>query len=130
MGQSFGHFDEATNRDILRRLADSIRKRGRIILDLWNPEFFAAHQGERKLKTPKGVVRENKRVDGDRLFVQLDYPDGSQEKFEWQLFTPAQMKQLAETVGLVLSVSFAGFDTSTSSSPTEPRIQFVLDRGD
>lgn len=127
MGQSFGHFDAGTNRDILRRLKNAIRERGRIILDLWNPGFFITHQGERKLKTPKGVVRENKRVDGDRLFVQLDYPDGSQEKFDWQLFTPAQMKQLAGTVGLVLSVSCAGFGTSTPPSPTEPRIQFVLE---
>jgi SAM-dependent methyltransferase len=100
MGQSFGYFDEATNRDILRRLTNSVQKRGRVLLDLWNPEFFTAHQGEHELKTPRGVVREDKRVDGDRLFVQLDYPDGTQEKSEWQLFTPAQMKRLAETLGL------------------------------
>src|SRR5437588_4895685 len=119
MGQSFGHFDEATNCNILRRLADSIRKRGRIILDLWNPEFFAAHQGERVLKTPRGVVRENKHVDCGRLFVRLDYPGGTQEKFEWQLFTPGQMRQFAEVVGLALSVSCSGFDITNLPSPTE-----------
>src|ERR1700719_3572148 len=39
MGQSFGHFDAGTNRDILGTLAGGVRKRGRVILDLWNPEF-------------------------------------------------------------------------------------------
>jgi SAM-dependent methyltransferase len=128
MGQSFGHFDAGTNRDILRRLTDGVRKRGRVILDLWNPEFFEAHQGERDLETPKGVVRENKRVDADRLFVQLDYPEGAHEQFEWQLFTPEQMEQLASSVGLGLLVSCTDFDLTTLPSPANSRIQFLMER--
>jgi SAM-dependent methyltransferase len=128
MGQSFGHFDAATNRDVLCRLASGIRKRGRIVLDLWNPEFFAAHQGERELETSLGIVQECKRVDGGRLFVQLEYPDASHEGFEWQLFTPEQMKQLADSAGLVLLISCSDFDMTTLPSPTNPRIQFLLQR--
>ena len=79
MSQSFGYFDPTTNRDVLGRLAAGLREGGRIILDLWSPEFFAAHQDEREFKVPSGVVREAKRVEGDRLFVHLDYPDGGQE---------------------------------------------------
>ncbi len=126
MGQSFGHFDAETNPDILRKLAGGVRKRGRIILDLWNREFFAAHQGDRELETAGGVVRENKRVDDDRLFVQLDYPDGAREQFEWQLFTPRQMEQLASSAGLSLLVSGTDFDRKMVPSPANPRIQFVL----
>ena len=62
MSQSFGYFDAAANRDLLQRLANGIRDGGRIILDLWNPEFFAAHQGQRDLQTPAGLVHETKRV--------------------------------------------------------------------
>jgi SAM-dependent methyltransferase len=127
MGQSFGHFDAETNRDILRRLASGVRKHGRIIIDLWNPEFFAARQGERELNTPLGVVREQKRVDDDRLFVQLHYPDGAQEQFEWQLFAPEQMKQLAKSVGLSLLIAGMDFDATRRPSPANPRIQFVLE---
>ena len=127
MGQSFGHFDAGTNRDILRRLADGVRKRGRFILDLWNPEFFKAHQGERKLSTARGIVNENKRVTDDRLFVRLDYPDGAREQFEWQLYTPEQMQQLAKSVGLTLSVSCSNFEMATLPSPANPRIQFLLE---
>jgi len=127
MGQSFGHFDAGTNRDILRRLAHGVRKRGRVILDLWNPEFFKAHQGERALMVSKGVVRENKRVTDDRLIVSLDYPEGAREQFEWQLFTPGQMEQLASSVGLGLLVSCTDFDLTTLPSPANPRIQFLLE---
>jgi SAM-dependent methyltransferase len=128
MGQSFGHFDAATNREVLARLASGIRNRGRIILDLWNPEFFAAHQGERDFKTSRGIVHERKRVDGGQLLVQLDYPDSSHEEFGWQLFTPAQMSTLAGSIGLNLLFSSTEFDTTVSPSPANPRIQFVLER--
>ena len=128
MGQSFGHFDAATNCDLLRRLADSVRKRGRVILDLWNPEFFEAHQGQRQLDTARGTVHEDKRVERDRLFVELRYPDGTKEKFEWELFTPDRMKTLAETCELFLSISCSGFDATSAPSPADPRIQFVLER--
>jgi len=128
MGQSFGHFDVATNSSVLFRLANGVRKRGRIILDVWNPEFFTAYQGERELKTQRGSVRENKRVIGDRLYVSLDYQDGAHEKFEWQLFTPGQMERLAKAVGLRLVTSCSGFDAKNLFSPGDPRIQFVLQR--
>jgi SAM-dependent methyltransferase len=128
MSQSFGYFDATTNRDLLDRLATSVRERGRVILDLWNPQFFAAHQGEREFGTPGGMVRENKHLEGDRLFVRLDYPDGAHEEFEWQLFSPAQMVQLAQAVGLALLISCTDFNAAIAPSPTKPRIQFLLEK--
>jgi len=128
IGQSFGYFDPTTNRDVLGRLGAGLREGGRVILDLWNPDFFASHQRARELKTTRGVVRENKRLNGDRLRVQLDYPDGAHEEFEWQLFTPAKMISLAQSVDLSLMLSCTDFDTAITPSPAKPRIQFVLER--
>ena len=128
MSQSFGYFDAETNRDVLGRLAVSVGEGGRVILDLWNQDFFDAHQGERELKMPGGVVRESKRVAGDRLFVHLDYPDGDHEQFEWQLFSPAQMISLAQSVGLALLLSCTDFDMTSPTSPAKSRIQFLLER--
>ena len=128
MGQSFGHFDPATNRDVLLRLGRGIRKGGRIILDLWNPEFFAAHQGERELTSSRGTVRENKRIEDDRLLVELIYPDGTQERFEWQLFTPKQMDRFAKAAGSTVILACSGFDPKNLPPSSNPRIQFVLQR--
>ena len=90
---------------------------------------FSPHtKGEHDLNTSGGIVRERKHVDGDRLIVQLDYPDGSHEEFEWQLFESAQMKRLAVSLGLVLLISCSDFDMTTLPSPTNPRIQFLLER--
>jgi SAM-dependent methyltransferase len=128
MSQSFGYFAAAANRDLLQRLANGIRNGGRIILDLWNPEFFAAHEGQRDLQTPAGLVHETKRVEGGRLFVRLDYPGGGQDDFEWQLFTVPEMRSMAESVGLNLTIACRDFDDATRSSPENPRLQFVLQK--
>ncbi|MFN2542375.1 MAG: class I SAM-dependent methyltransferase [Chthoniobacterales bacterium] len=128
MGQSFGYFDAVTNRDVLVRLANGVRKGGRVILDLWNPEFFAAQQNEAEFSTPSGTVRENKTVNEDRLFVDLEYPGGNREQFEWQLFTPAQMTDLARSVGLAAVVSCTNFDVNIPPASSKPRLQFVLEK--
>jgi SAM-dependent methyltransferase len=128
MSQSFGYFDPQTNRDVLQRLANGVRPAGRIVLDLWNSEFFAAHQGERELETLAGIVLEHKYIDGNRLFVHLIYPDGADEYFEWQLFTGPEMKSLAESIGLELIISCTNFDGATKPGPENPRIQFVLEK--
>jgi SAM-dependent methyltransferase len=128
MSQSFGYFDAATNREVLGRLAAGVREGGRVILDLWSQEFFAAHQGERDLEKNGGVVRESKRVEGDRLFVHLDYPDGGEESFEWQLFSPEQMDLMADSAGLSRLVMCTDHDEKSPPSPVNPRVQFLFER--
>jgi SAM-dependent methyltransferase len=73
MGQSFGHFDAATNQAILGRLAAGLRHGGRMLLDLWSPDFFESHQGERDFRLPEGALHETKRVEDDRLFVHVSH---------------------------------------------------------
>lgn len=128
MSQSFGYFDDATNRDILASIGSGLRKEGRIILDLWNPEFFLAHQGERALTTPSGSVREMKWMEGDRLFVELTYPNGTQDRFDWQLFTPERLRAISEPAGLEMVVACTDFNAGTRPNSASPRIQFVLEK--
>ncbi len=128
MSQSFGYFDAAANRQLLQRFADGLRPGGRIILDLWNPEFFAVHQGQRELQTPAGLAQETKRVENGRLFARLDYPGGGHDDFEWQLFTASEMRSLAELVGLHLTIACTDFDAATNPSIENPRIQFVVQK--
>lgn len=128
MSQSFGYFEPAQNGDLLARLSSGLRKRGRIVLDLWNPEFFLAHQDERELATAAGVVRETKRVSDGRLIVNLTYPNGGEERFDWQLFTPSQMRSFAERRGLEVALACTEFDPSIAPRADNLRIQFVLER--
>lgn len=128
MGQSYGHFDAATNAAVLQRLAGGLRDRGRILLDLWSPEFFVLHQGMREMPGAGGVVRETKHVEDGRLMVHLDYPGGDQEDFEWQLFTLEDMSAMAGPLGLQVIACCTDFDPSVAPCESKPRIQFVLER--
>jgi len=128
MGQSFGHFDAATNRAVVGRLAAGVRERGRVILDVWNPDFFVSHQGKRDFELPDGIVRETKRVQDDRLFVRLSYPSGEQEDFEWQLFTCATLEAIATPFGLTVVICCTDFDCSAPLSASTTRVQFVMER--
>ncbi|HKP03679.1 MAG TPA: class I SAM-dependent methyltransferase [Chthoniobacterales bacterium] len=128
MSQSFGYFDPPANRDLLKRLANGLREGGRMILDLWNPEFFARHQGTRDFELPSGIVREQKEVRDGRLYVHLDYPGGGADAFEWQLFTAEEMQSLAESVELSLAIACTDFDAATKPDSSNPRLQFVLER--
>jgi SAM-dependent methyltransferase len=129
MSQSFGYFDPPANRDLLQRLASGLREGGRIILDLWNPEFFELHQGGRDLQLPVGIVRETRRLKDGRLFVHLRYPNGAEEDFEWQLFTPAEMRSLAEATGMSVVVTCTDFNpTAKPDGNNNPRLQCVLQR--
>jgi SAM-dependent methyltransferase len=128
MSQSFGYFDAPTNCDVLSRLASGLREGGRIILDLWNPHFFVAHQGTRSLQFADGVVQERKHVDDGRLFVHLEYPDDATDDFEWELYDVERMNVLAGSSGLVLGASCSGFDLARKMDASDPRIQFILER--
>ena len=128
MSQSFGYFDPTANRDLLKRLANGLREGGRIILDQWNPEFFARHQGTRDFELPSGIVREQKEVRDGRLYVHIDYPGGGADAFEWQLFTTEEMRSLAESVELSLAIACTDFAAATKPDSRNPRLQFVLER--
>jgi SAM-dependent methyltransferase len=128
MSQSFGYFDATTNRAVLGRLAEGVREGGRVILDLWCAEFFVAHQGRYEFKAPGGVVRETKRVRKIACLYTWFYPDGSEDNFEWQLFSPAQMVSMAESVGLRQLLACTDFDEATPPSLSNPRVQFLFER--
>jgi SAM-dependent methyltransferase len=127
MAQSFGYFDAAANFAVLQRLAGALRSGGRLVLDLWNPRFFAVLQGVREFVLPQGVVRETKHVAGERLEVTLDYPCGSSEEFSWQLFSPSGLSDFVVPAGLSLLRFSAGFGTSPPSDDI-PGWQCVLER--
>ena len=73
-------------------------------------------------------MRETKRVQGERLYVELKYPDGTEEQFDWEMFTEVEMNALARAVGLIVRDSCTDFDSAKPPSSNNPRIQFLLER--
>ena len=127
--QSFGYFDDATNKDILRQMSSKLNPKGRLILDIYNRGFFEKHQGERKYEKTGMNISETKIVSDNRLSVELDY--GSEkglDRFDWRLYTPTEIKEMAEEVGLVVIVVCTDFDEGKQATDMSPRMQIVCEK--
>ncbi|MBI4675413.1 MAG: class I SAM-dependent methyltransferase [Chloroflexi bacterium] len=125
--QSFGHFDDATNEHIVKQIAALLKLRGKLILDIYNREFFENHQGERVIRTEPRRVLERKWLRGNRIFVELDYGD-ARDEFEWQIFYPDEISALAARFGLNEILRCANFEENSAPSPEIPRMQFVFQK--
>jgi SAM-dependent methyltransferase len=96
MWASFGWYDEETNAATFVSLAAKAART--LVLDVYDPSFFREHQGT----TVSRGVRDEKRVQGDRLLASLEYPDGTRDEFEWRLYEPEELAELGRAEGLRL----------------------------
>ncbi len=127
--QSFGYFDASVNAAVLRQMAARLRPGGRLILEIYNRAFYAAHKGERSIERDGRIINEVSRLDGDRLVVTLDYGSGTpRDRFEWQLYTPKEITALAASLGLRLLLACTGFDEARPATATEARMQVVFEQ--
>lgn len=127
MWQSFGYFDESTNRDVLRQMSEKLRPDGRLILDIYHRDYFERNQGMRQLSRAGVMVTATNLMSGNRLTAELDYGDGG-DVFEWQLFTPAEICELAAQCGLELMLMCTEWDEKKPVTPDKPRMNLVFNR--
>ena len=127
---SFGWYDAEGNLDLLRRAHDALRPGGRLLLDLYDAAFFEERTGERLHARGGTAVRERNRLDGDRLRVELEYVDGSVDRFEWQVFTLDSLTALGRKARLEPILACAGFDAQTRPCGDMARMQMVLERSE
>ena len=126
--QSFGYFDEATNRDVLAGMSARLRLGGRLILDVYHREFFEKREGVQVLERLGTTVRATNTVKGNRLTAHLEYKGGGSDTFDWQLYTPDEITALAALCGLRLLLACTWFDEAKPPSPEVPRVQLVFEK--
>jgi len=122
--QSFGYYSTLENRRLLQDWQRALKPGGRLLLDVYNRDFFQGKDGVRST----GKVTESKRLKGNRLLAHLAYPNGTQDVFEWELFTLEELKRAGEEAGLTLVLACTGFDEAKSPNKHEPRMQVVFQR--
>jgi SAM-dependent methyltransferase len=129
MWQSFGYFDESTNRDVLGQMAAVLRPGGRLVLDINHRGFFDKHIGQRTIEKKGIAIAETSSVRAKRQTVLLkDVSTGAEDLFNWQLFTPDELEELANSVGLAMHLACTGFDETLAASQNSPRMQMVFQR--
>lgn len=127
--QSFGYFDEATNKSVLRQIAGLLRPAGRLILDVYHRQFIEHHQGRHTFQKNGLTITEEKHVAANRLTVQLSDASGAlNDCFQWQIFTPDELRDAGNSCGLKTMLVCTDFHAWASASPDKPRMQIVFER--
>lgn len=130
MWASFGWFDDATNEDVLAQMAEKTRPGGVLVLDVYDPVWFQAHQGPHVIERKGRVAHGHRNVAGTRLRTTLGYEDGSQDAFEWRLYEPDELSALGAELGLDCEVMCAELDLEAkpAGAGDTPRMQLVFRR--
>jgi SAM-dependent methyltransferase len=132
--QSFGHFDDTTNRAVLAEVARVLRPGGVAIVDVYHRLYYERGRGDRTLEHNGLRIIERRSMRGDRLHVALRYEDPASRRqvgsddFDWRLYTPRELAAEAHRVGLLLKLICSGFDEESMASPDVPRMQLVFAR--
>jgi hypothetical protein len=106
-------------------MSEKLRPNGRLILDIYNRTYFERNQGTRQLERNGVLITAANSMKGNRLRATLDYGDGG-DTFEWQLFTPDEICELAAEFGLEVVLMCTEFDEKKPVTPEKPRMIFVF----
>ena len=129
MWQSFGYFDDESNRRILAAINEKLNPQGRFIIDIYNRDFFVDKQGEQQFERAGQRIIERKALVEKTLTVDLDYGEsGASSRFVWQVYTPEEFVQLASECGFEMVASGTNADSKLPPSPEYPRMQFILQK--
>ncbi|HKJ27782.1 MAG TPA: class I SAM-dependent methyltransferase [Anaerolineales bacterium] len=127
--QSFGYFNEAGNRDIIRQISEKLRPGGRFILDIYNKAYWLNNQGEREFSRKEVKVHSEVTIIDGRLRSVLSYGGGlGMDVFEWQLYSLDEIQELAKAFGLELLLSCTECDEGKPVSAEKPMMQIVFEK--
>lgn len=132
MWQSFGYFDAATNEEVMRSMAGALRPGGRIILDIYNKDFFTSgeRKGYKEHHTGE-VLDERERLwfeDPDRLHVVIEWTNGESDHFSWQLYSPEELEEMAAGCGLRPMLVCTEFDPGQVAGESHKSFQAVFEK--
>jgi SAM-dependent methyltransferase len=129
MWASFGYFAPAENRRLLARIRTALRLEGRLVLDVYNRDFFSQHSGERRVQRAGREVIEHRQLIDDRLTVELRYAGyETSDRFSWQIFRPDDLVLMVAALGYEPLVLCAAFDENVAVTSEHPRMQLVAQR--
>lgn len=127
--QSFGYFDEATNADILGQINRKLNPGGRLLLDIYNRNYWEQNQGSSRFARRGMEVTATNTMAGNRLTCDLVYGQGQgRESFDWQLYSADEITELAGRYGLICLLSCCESDESKQVDHTRSQMQFVFER--
>lgn len=127
---SFGYGTSSENRQMLAKMGNVLRPRGRLLLDIYNRDAAVDLPAVATEQRGGRTVRTRRTWQDGRLCVELEYSDtDGVDSHEWEIYTPSEIIQAATDANLRVLLSCAWFDPSMRPSKEHLRMQLLLERG-
>lgn len=123
---SIGFVGRAADLDTLSGLAEAVRPGGKVVLDLYHPDWLHRNEksGERDERGP--AVRRWMR--NGRCFNEIRYVDGTVDDIQFDVYHPEEIRHLGHAAGLEPGVEMVGWSSRSRPSADTPRYQVVCMR--
>lgn len=126
MWNSLGFVGRAADLEMLRGVADTLRPGGKLVLDLYHPDWM--RQNQRQGEADRGAVSVRRWMRGNRCCHEIRYDSGQVDDIQFDLYLPEEMRDLARQTGLVPDVDMVFWDAAARPSAEAPRYQLVCIR--
>lgn len=124
--QSFGYFTSAENDAVLAQIARVLRPGGLLLIDLAHPAWYRARTG-RVLSDKPGVNAVTTALHDARLTSEIEYADGSSERFDFETFDPTELAARASAAACLKMIETSvWWDPARAADGTAARYQAVL----
>jgi SAM-dependent methyltransferase len=123
---SFGFGSREDDGETLRGLARVLRPGGRLLLDLYYPDWLADNPQSEAVDERGATI--NRWVRDGRCFHRIRYRDGSSDTIEFNVYRPDEITQMLSGAGFQVDAEMVWWRVETSPGPGYPRYQLACSR--
>jgi hypothetical protein len=124
---TLGFVGRADDVQTIEGLMDVVRPGGRVVLDLFHPEWLRRHErtGE---PDPRGAASVRRWMRDARCFHEIKYADSVVDDIQFDVYEPEEIRAVAARIGFEAMPAMASWDPGSPPSAEVPRFQLVCDR--
>lgn len=123
---SLGFVGRDADRMVLSGLAGTLRPGGKLVLDLYHPDWLSRNDRAGEVDARGASVRRWTR--GGRCFHEIRYPNGTIDDIQFEVYQPREMHQLCRDVGLEPEIEMSRWSRVSRPTASEPRYQMICPR--
>jgi SAM-dependent methyltransferase len=126
MWNSIGFVGRDADLETLIGVASVLRARGRVVFDLYHPDWL--RQNERSGEPDRGATSVRRWMRGDRYCHEIRYESGRVDDIQFDVYEPDQIRELCRRAGLEPTTEMAWWDATSRPSADAPRYQVICER--
>ena len=123
---SIGFVGRTADLDTLAGLAGRVRPGGKVVMDLYHPEWLRRNEKSGEHDARGAAIR--RWVRRGHCFNEIRYADGTVDEIQFDVYRPEEIRHLCHRAGLEPGFEMASWSPTSRPSADSPRYQLVCVR--